>query len=109
MKAGTLNSRVVIQRRDASATDSFGQPIVAWTNVATVWANVRYLNGKEYLTSGTEIASATASLRVRYRSDIKPDMRVLLGDCVMNIKAVLPDESGKEYVDLACETGANDG
>jgi SPP1 family predicted phage head-tail adaptor len=109
VKAGSLRSRVTIQRRDVGETDSFGTPIVSWENVATVWANIRYLNGKEYLTSGTEISAATMSVRIRYRSDITAAMRVLFGDCVLNIKAVLPDEAKREYVDLACETGANDG
>ncbi|MDR2173657.1 MAG: phage head closure protein [Burkholderiales bacterium] len=104
-----MRSRVVIQRGVSDKTDKFGQPVVTWEDVVTVWANIRYLNGKEFLTAGTEVSAATVSVRIRYRTDITADMRVLIGDAILNIKAVLPDEAKREHVDLVCETGANNG
>jgi len=108
MRAGTLNSRATIQRR-AAEKNAFGQVVGEWVDVATVWANVRYFNGKEYTTSGQEIGAATVSVRIRYRKDVTTSMRVLCGGYTLNIKAVLPDTARREYVDLACETGKNDG
>jgi SPP1 family predicted phage head-tail adaptor len=78
-------------------------------DVDTVWADVRYLNGRQYLTSNAEANAATASVRVRYRADLRANMRLVFGATVFDIVAVLPDEEGRDHLDLACATGANNG
>jgi SPP1 family predicted phage head-tail adaptor len=109
MEAGKLNRRVSLQQI-AETRDAAGQVVASgWTEVARPWANIRYLNGKEYATSGTVVSSATASVRIRYRRDITASMRVVYRDTVFNILAVLPDEVGHEYIDLACNTGVRAG
>ena len=107
MKAGTLNSRVRLQRL-SGAVDELNQPIPDdWDDVATVWSNIRYLNGIETVRSNAPVSVARASIRIRRRPDIIAGMRVLFGSTVFNILAVLPDEESRERLDLACETGAS--
>lgn len=112
--AGPLNKKVTIQRRDSEAKDSWGQPTGEWKDVAvSVWASIRTLSGsgfinQEFVAGGAEISRATASIRIRKRSGITHDMRVLHKDVVYDIKQVLPDPDGI-YIDLACATGANKG
>lgn len=96
------NRRVVIQELTAGQ-DEIGQPTQVWTTLATVYANVRYLNGLETIKAGAETATAKASIRIGYRVDLTTAMRVALGSTTFEIKAVLPDETGKQHVDLACE------
>jgi SPP1 family predicted phage head-tail adaptor len=108
MRAGTLNRRVTLQQQ-STTSDAYGQRLLEWSDVATVWANIRTINGKEYATSGQEVSGVTTSIRIRYRSGINAGMRVLYGTTIYNIKAVLPDESGREYIDLAVESGVNNG
>lgn len=106
MDSRTLKHQVVIQR-PGDDRDEIGQPFPGdWVHVATVWANIRYLNGVESLKSDAPVSVARASIRIRYRSDIDASMRVVHRDRVLEIRAVLPDESGREFVDLVCETGA---
>jgi len=80
-----------------------------WQDVATVWANVRYLNGIETLKADTTISATKVSIRIRFREDVVAKWRVVCALTNFNILAVLPDAQGQEYVDLACDTGANDG
>lgn len=87
-----------------AGTDEIGQPVTTWQDVGEVWANVRYLNGIESLKAGAQTATAKASIRIRYRADITPAMRVLHGATVFQITAVLPDEQRREFTDLVCET-----
>lgn len=101
MQAGKLNQRVKIQQLVAGQ-DALGQPVETWSDLATVWANVRYQTGIEAINSDAEVSLARASVRIRYRSDVTAGMRVLHGSVVLDIKAVLPDETGKAHVDLAC-------
>ena len=101
MQAGTLNKRVKIQHLVAGQ-DAIGQPVQTWSDVATVWASLRYLNGVEAIKATADVSMAKVSVRIRYRADITPGMRVLHGTIAMDIEAVLPDETGKVHVDLAC-------
>jgi SPP1 family predicted phage head-tail adaptor len=102
MDIGKLNRRVVIKQPPV-AQDSLGQPTGAWTDLATVWANVRYLNGVETLKADSPTSQSKASIRIRHRTDVTAAMRLVLGATVFQINAVLPDEQGKQYVDLVCE------
>jgi SPP1 family predicted phage head-tail adaptor len=100
--AGKLNCRVII-KQPAAVQDAAGQPIPTWTTLATVWANIRSLNGLETIKGGAEASVAKASIRIRYRTDVTAAMRVVHGSTTYEIKAVLPDEAGKQYLDLACQ------
>jgi SPP1 family predicted phage head-tail adaptor len=110
MRAGKLNRRVTIQQ-PGPPRDAAGQPSTGWVDVdrGDVWADIRYLNGRQYLTSNAEASSATVSIRVRYRPDLNATMRVVYGATIFDILAVLPDDEDRDHVDLACSTGANNG
>ena len=105
LRAGILNKRITLQRK-ASVQDEWGQPVEQWRNVATVWGNILTVSGRgfvnqELASGGTEIARATTSIRIRKRAGIDSTMRVVYGGQVYEIKAVLPDHDGDEYIDLA--------
>jgi SPP1 family predicted phage head-tail adaptor len=102
MDAGRLNRLVTIQSLQ-SGVDEIGQPVTTWVTLADVWANVLHLSGVETIKGGAEASSVKASIRIRYRTDVTAAMRVMLGSTVYQIKAVMPDEAGRRYVDLACE------
>lgn len=111
--AGRLNRRVTIQRK-STTLDTWGQPQASWSDVATVYAHVKTITGSGFVNNempagGTEISRTTASIRIRRRRDVTHGMRVLLGESIYDIRAVLPDEEGDEFVDLACAIGANEG
>ena len=107
LAAGKLNQRITLQRR-ATGHDAAGQPVQTWADICTVWADVRYQGGLESLKGGEPVSVAKASIRIRYRTELDAGMRAVLGATVFDIKAVLPD-AGREYLDLSCETGANQG
>lgn len=103
MRAGTLNRRVTILKPGPSV-DEIGQPIDSGpVEVAKVWANVLYTSGLETIKGGAETSVTKASIRIRYRTDIDASMTVLHGSTTYQIKAVLPDEARREYLDLVCE------
>jgi SPP1 family predicted phage head-tail adaptor len=102
MKIGQLNSRVVIEQ-PSSTQDDIGQPVLTWTTLDTVWANVRYLQGAEAIKADAVTSVAKASIRIRRRTDVTSAMRVTLGSTTFQILAVLPDEESRERLDLVCE------
>lgn len=102
LNAGSLNARVVIQQR-ASGQDAAGQPSGSWTTVATVWANVRHPTGNEAMRADKDISINAVRVRIRYRTDVTPAMRLTHGSATYQIKAVLPDSQRLEFTDLMCE------
>jgi SPP1 family predicted phage head-tail adaptor len=111
MDSRSLQHRVKIQT-PGDARDEIGQPVPGssnWIDVATVWANIRYLNGVESIKSDAPVSVARASIRIRYRTDLGAAMRVVHGLTVFDVKSVLPDQQGREFVDLVCETGGSNG
>lgn len=108
MRAGTLRHRVQFQSI-IQTPDGIGGADVSWGDVATVFADVRYLNGLETVKSDAPIDVKTCSIRIRWRSDITPGMRAKQGEVVFDIKSVLPDPTGRRHLDLVCETGQNQG
>lgn len=105
MQAGRLSSRCTLQQ-PGTATDELGQPIPGWTDVATVWADIRMKSGLEAIKAGASVSVVQASIRVRYRAGITADMRVVHNLTNYEIKAVMPDVGGREFVDLVCEVVA---
>lgn len=81
--------------------DSWGQPSAAWSEVATVWADIRHLSGSEAIKADAPVSSVKASIRIRARAGIDAGMRVVHGAEIYDIEAVLPGQT-KEHVDLAC-------
>lgn len=102
MQAGLLNRRVTLQA-PGTTQDELGQPIPGWTDVATLWADIRMKSGLESIKAGAPVSVVQASIRVRYRAGITAGMRVVHNLQAFNIVAVLPDVGGREYVDLVCE------
>lgn len=99
---GTLRNRITLQEF-SSSEDDWGQPIEGWRDVAKVWANVRFLNGKEYISADRETQQSTASVRIR-RRQVNQSMRVIFDGVTYDITAVLPGPN-REYVDLAVKAG----
>ena len=102
MQAGRLNRRCTLQQ-PGTTTDELGQPIPGWTDVATVWADIRMKSGLESIKAGASVSTAQASIRIRYRAGITAGMRVVHNLVAYEILAVQPDVGGREFVDLICQ------
>lgn len=103
MRAGTLNSQVMIQRR-ASGKDAWDQPLPeAWVNYRPLWANIKHQTGSQAIKADAPVSTVRASIRIRYCTDIDAGMRVVHRSTIYDIQAVLPDEVRREHVDLVCE------
>lgn len=102
---GDLNQRVTIQAPGATV-DALGQRVPGWADVCTLWADVRQPSGLQQVRGDAVLSRVRASIRVRQRSDITPAMRAVHGAAVYDIKAVLPDNKTRMYMDLVCEAAS---
>ena len=108
MRAGTLKDWITIQERQDTQDDA-GEPIAAWVDVATVKADLRFLSGLEAIKSDAPASIVKASVRIRAGTPVTASMRVMYGAQILNVQAVLPGGGRKEYLDLSCEAGGNEG
>lgn len=103
MNPGALRHRVTIQKPREGQSRA-GQPVQEWDEVATVWAAVEPLRGREYWAAAQVQAEATTRVRIRYRKGIRPDMRVVYGGRIFQIVAppIDPEERHRE-IHLMCK------
>lgn len=106
MRAGQLNRRITLQA-PVTGQDEYGQPLTGWTDVATVWASITDMTGREYIAAAAVQASVQTRITIRYRAGIVAAMRVLHGADVYNVEAVL--ERDGQALNLMCVRGVTNG
>ena len=106
MEIGKLNRRIAIERPTLTQDDT-GAYTTVWGQIASPWADIRYVSGLEAVRSDAPVSISKASMRIRRRAGIDATCRVLYDGKVFDVKAVLPDEQGREFIDLVCEQGQN--
>lgn len=108
MKIGKLRHRVAIQAYTA-LRDSFGAEQPEWADVATVWASVAPISGKEYFASAQTNAELTTKITMRYLGGITPNMRVVFDGRIFEIVSVLNYEERNVEQSLLCKEIVFDG
>jgi SPP1 family predicted phage head-tail adaptor len=97
-----LRYRITLQQQ-SNTQDAYGEPSHKWNDVATVWAEIQPLNGKEIFSAQANQHQVSSKIIIRYRNDITPAMRIKQGHTEYNIEAVLPQ--GRRELHLLCSTG----
>jgi SPP1 family predicted phage head-tail adaptor len=67
MQAGLLRKRVLIQQRSASVEATYGQQLLAWTDLTTVWADIEVLSGAQLARSQSIYNMTTHHIVTRYQ------------------------------------------
>ena len=108
LNAGQLDQRVTLQARVAGV-DARGQGTETWADLATVWAQVTPLRGREYFAAGQTQTPADVRMRLRYRADVTPAHRVVWRGVPHDIVSVADMMAGAEMLELLCVAGVKDG
>lgn len=87
VRAGLLDRRVTLERR-VEVVDPSGQPVVTWVPLATVWARVEPLGGRENFGAQQFVATGDLRFTVRWRSDVTPLHRVIYGGVPYDVVSV---------------------
>lgn len=69
MQAGKLKQRVTLKRPSGGGRDQYGQPTDEFKPVATVWASVEPLRGREFFAAQQVNSEITTRIRIRYRRE----------------------------------------
>ena len=106
MRAGELRNRITIQSKTV-VQNTFGEEDITWTEFATVWAAIEPLRGREFLDAQMASAEVTTKITIRQRDGISPEMRVVHGSIIYNIRAVIHVETRQREMQLMCQEYVN--
>jgi SPP1 family predicted phage head-tail adaptor len=112
--AGKRDRRITIQK-PGTDLDSYGQVVAdGWTDVATVWANIRPVSGREKLRAGAVESTLSHTVSVLYQSKLMPPLiadawRIKFGPRLFNIVSAYSPNESREDIIFSCEEGSLDG
>jgi len=89
MRAGSLRHRIKIQQPVYGEEWDEG---VMWVDLADVWASIVPLRGREYIAVRSVGADETGTLKIRYRPDMHPEMRIVWDSRIYNIEEIIDPE-----------------
>ncbi|MBK9077731.1 MAG: phage head closure protein [Hyphomicrobium sp.] len=94
---GDLRHRVLIETA-ARTGDGGGGAVLTWTAAAQVWAAIWTRTSDETFEADRIAGRATHDIWIRYRSDVKPEMRVRFGARVFDILGAIDVEDRQRWL-----------
>ena len=107
LSAGRLDQRVTLQAKSATRAAN-GEEVVTWGDVATVWAQVQQLRGKEFFAGAQMQDAIDVRARIRYRTGVTRDMRLQWNGAPLDIVSVIV-VGRNELLELMCIAGVRNG
>lgn len=104
MDAGKLDQRVTLQSV-SSTTDAGGGRVETWATVATLWASVRPMSGRERLQADQLESPANYRVTIRRRTDLTTDKRILWKGKPLNIRFDGFNSAREGYMTFDAEMG----
>ena len=101
LPAGRLDQRVGIEEK-AVTRSAIGEEVVTWSAVATVWASVQAIRGREYVGLAAAQSDITTRITVRYLAGLTTAMRVVHGAALYDIVEIIPVGGRKADLELMC-------
>src|SRR5690606_4352803 len=94
-----LNKRMKVYR-ESDEVDDYNQIIGEPILVATLWAAVEPLQGKEYFAAGAEQSEVTTRIRIRYREGLNRTMWAVYDGTEYEIKYIIHPKSARKELQL---------
>ena len=113
LRSGSLRRRITIQQRSATK-DTFGGQSTTWATIATVWADIEPMSGRELLAAQEVKSEVTHQITVRYQSifadpKVVAGYRVLYKSRIFNIQSAMNEGERNRIVTLSVSEGLNEG
>lgn len=110
MQAGKLNKRVSVQKPARVQDLESGAMTAGWVEERKQFAAIDPLSVNAFVAAQAAQSKVSVRIVLRYRDDITSAWRIVHKGKIYNIEGVLPDDnSGREYLTLACSQGVNSG
>ncbi|WP_396190719.1 phage head closure protein, partial [Flavobacterium sp.] len=105
--------RVTLQAHGAGL-DDYGQPSQTWVDVATVWANIKPIGGREKLLAQAVDVQTSQTVLIRYNADFMPaskvtGWRIKYQDRYLSITGAIDLEEAHKFIVFDCIEGVDHG
>ena len=100
VSAGDLNHRVSLE---APTYNPSGDEITGHSAVATVWASVEPLRGRELVESGRDVSEQWTRIRIRYRAGLDTIKRAVHGSDIYDIESIIDPFGSRKVLELMCK------
>ena len=113
LSAGTLRKRITLQQQSLSV-DSYGQQVITWTDVATVWASLEPSVGRELVAAQAVRLDQPTTITIRWQGAFGSPravaaMRAVYNGRTFNIHSVENEDERNVLLTLIASEGLNDG
>lgn len=113
LSAGTLRRRITLQQQSTSV-DAYGQPVVTWADVATIWASLEPSFGRELIAAQAVNLDQPTTITIRWQSAFSNPrsvaaMRAVYKGRIFNIHSVQNEDERNSMLTLIASEGLNDG
>lgn len=103
MDIGKMTTLLTLQQA-GKAPDGMGGGKVTYTDITSLWGNVRPLSGTEYFAGQKLTNKVTHRIRIRYDERVKAKHRFVDGNRIFEIEAAFdPDERKAEMLCICAE------
>ena len=96
---GKMRHRITFKQFN-SERDEYGDPLdhdeSNWKDVATVWASIDPISGREFYEAGQSQSEVTHKIRCRYRPGLKNEMRIYYKSRRFHIESIIDWEERHE-------------
>jgi SPP1 family predicted phage head-tail adaptor len=112
MNAGQLRHRVSVDVA-VETQDESGDPVVAWTELGTLWGSVQPIRGREATYAGDQtLGEMDTRIRLRYSplsAAITQAHRLRHQGTIFNVVSAAHVDLAQREVEILCLSGINDG
>ncbi len=99
---GSLRHRVTIERPQRNS-EVGGSATIEWITIGNVFARIDAVSGREIELAGGLVGRATHKVLMRFRDDILPEMRIVVGSRRLDIRSVLDLDGRRTWLQCLCE------
>lgn len=108
LATGKFSERVTLEARSATRAPN-GEELLSWAPIATVWARVEPLRGREWFAGGQMQSAVDYRITIRYRSGITREQRIVWQGLPLDVVSVIDVNARRETLELMCISGVRNG
>jgi SPP1 family predicted phage head-tail adaptor len=99
MEPGRLRHLITIEA-PVSTQNAYGEPVVTWSDFASVYASREDLTGRELFAAQQVKAELTTRFTIRYLAGLSETMRIVLDGVYYDIQSVADTEGRKRTLTI---------
>lgn len=102
MQIGKLSKRIKIQKFGQSKNE-YGEFEELWEDFKEVWAEIKPVSGNQFFAAKQINSEISHNVYIRYRTDLKPSMRIKFKERVFEILYLMNVNEGNRLMQIYCK------